>query len=105
MATKARKLTLSIVLASHRIKTLRSLNEVTCEACFVSDCMNCSSCRITLDNFFNGALNEMKRELKKKGVAALGGGLDYYYYYFSFLSSFLPRNYFLYFSFFLAMIG
>ena len=51
MAIKARKLTLSIVLASHRIKTLRSLNEVTCEACFVSDCMNCSSCRITLDYF------------------------------------------------------
>jgi hypothetical protein len=28
MATKAHKLTLSIVLASHRIKTSRSLNEV-----------------------------------------------------------------------------
>ena len=51
MATKARKLTLYIVLALYRIKTLRSLNEVTCEACFVSDCMNCSSCRITLDYF------------------------------------------------------
>jgi hypothetical protein len=33
MVIKAHKLTLSIVLASHRIKTLRSLNEVTCEAC------------------------------------------------------------------------
>ena len=87
MATKARKLTLSIVLALHRIKTLRSLNEVTCEACFVSDCMNCSSCHITLDYFFNGALNEMKRELKNKGVAAWGGGIGLLLF-FSFLSNF-----------------
>ena len=35
MATKAHKLTLSIVLASHRIKTSRSLNE-----CLLSNSLN-----------------------------------------------------------------
>jgi hypothetical protein len=53
--------------------------------------------------FFNGALNERSVDSNWGVVAAK----DYFFLVFfsSFLSSFLPRNYFLYFSFSLAMIG
>jgi hypothetical protein len=40
-----------------------------------------------------------------EGGSRQGGLLFFLVFFFSFLSSFLPRNYFLYFSFSLAMIG
>jgi hypothetical protein len=80
MTTKADKLTLSIVLASHRIKTSRSLNEVN-QSCvgayFVSGLHAFFFCRITLDYFFNGALNEGSVDSNWRVVAAK----EYYYYF------------------------
>jgi hypothetical protein len=69
-------------------------------ACFVSGLHVFFFCRIILDYFSNGALNERSVDSNWRVVAA-----KEYCYFLSFLSSFLPRNYFLYFSFSLVMIG
>ena len=66
-------------------------------ACFVSGLHALFFCRITLDYFFNGALNERSVDSNWRVVAAK----EYYYYFLVFSLDIIFSS----FLFFLAMIG
>jgi hypothetical protein len=92
MATKAHKFTLSILLASHKITTQRSFNEIhSGSLALAMDCTSSTLTCITLDYFSKGALNERSMDSNWGVVAAK----DHFIIIFSFLSSFLSRYYFL----------